>query len=118
MADNLEISWEKGSVPFPVLKLKGRLDAIGAPDLHEAAMSVLTDNENPNLVVDLAGVEFVASTGLAIFLLLHEEFSEAGGKVVYVNADLAVIQVIELLNIDQFLNLQESAEAGFEMIGA
>ena len=117
MADQFEFTWETTTVPVPVLRLRGRLDAGGAQKMHEAALSSLRDADNSNLVVDLAGVEFVASTGLATFLLLTEEFTEVLGTIVFVNATPAVMQVISLLNIDQFLILETSEEAAFGLIG-
>lgn len=118
MVDQLELTWETGSIPAPILHLRGRLDTAGAKQLREAALVSLKDSGESNLVVDLAEVDFVASTGLAIFLLLTEEFVEAKGIIVFVNATPAVMQVISLLNIDQFLKLETSAEAAFALIGA
>ncbi len=117
MSEQLELTWETGTRSVPILHLRGRLDAAGAQQLHAAALASLRDNNEPNLVVDLAEVGFVASTGLATFLLLHEEFVEAKGIIVFVNAIPAVMQVISLLNIDQFLRLESSADAAFDLIG-
>ena len=86
--------------------------------LREAALTSLKDAGERHLVVDLAGVEFVASTGLATFLLLTEEFADVPGLVVFVNAAPSVMQVITLLNITQFLKLETSEEAAFELISA
>ncbi len=118
MAEQLNITWKTDSVPVPVLQLHGRLDADGAQQLREAALTSLKDAGERHLVVDLAGVEFVASTGLATFLLLTEEFADVPGSIVFVNAAPAVMQVITLLNISQFLKLETSEEAAFELIGA
>lgn len=118
MNKRLDISWESESVPVPVLRLKGRLDADGAQQLREAALASLKTDGVPNLVVDLGGVEFVASTGLATFLLLTEEFADVPGKIVFVNAAPAVMQVIALLNISQFLKLAPTEAAAFTLIGA
>lgn len=116
MAEKLTFTWKTDSVPVPVLQLQGRLDADGAQLLREAALSSLKKSGEPHLVVDLAGVEFVASTGLATFLLLTEEFADVPGSIVFVNAAPTVMQVITLLNIGQFLKLETSEEAAFESI--
>ncbi len=117
MADQLKIVLETGSTPVPVLRLDGRLDAIGAKQLHEAAMNSLKSDNEKNLVVDMAKVEFVASTGLATFLLLTEEFAEVEGTIVFVSATPSVMQVITLLNIDQFLKLEDSVEEAISLVG-
>lgn len=118
MSDQLKLTWEKDSGPFPVLQLQGRLDVAGAQQFHEEAMTSLKDDGELNLVVDLAGLEFVASTGLATFLLLTEEYTEVQGTIVYANATPAVMQVISLLNIEQFLKLETTREAAFGLINA
>ena len=117
MTEQLKIEFETKSTPAPVLRLVGRLDAAGAKMLHEAAMESLKVGNQKTLVVDLAGVEFVASTGLATFLLLTEEYAEANGTVVFVGATQAVLQVITLLNINQFLKLEDSLEGAFGLVG-
>ncbi|MDX2475478.1 MAG: STAS domain-containing protein [Candidatus Krumholzibacteria bacterium] len=118
MADQLKLTWDTNYEPVPVLQLHGRLDADGAQQLQDAALASLRGGESVNLVVDLEGVEFVASTGLATFLLLVEIFNESQGIVVFVKAAPAVMQVISLLNIDQFLKLENSTEAAVQLIGA
>ena len=116
MAEQLDITWETGSTHVPVLYLKGRLDADGAKQLHQAAMKSLKEDEEKSMVVDLAEVEFVASTGLATFLLLTEEFAEVDGTIVFVRATPAVMQVISLLNINQFLKLESSMDAALSLV--
>ncbi len=117
MAEMLKLTWETESVPVPLLHLNGRLNADGAVQFRDTVRTFLRETDQPNLVVDLAGLEFVASTGLATFLLLTEEFVEVQGTIVFANAKTAVMQVISLLNIDQFLTLAISEEAAFGMIG-
>ncbi len=118
MADQLELTWEPNPSTAPLLRLKGRLDVLGTERLRDEARRSLQVDGRVNLVVDLAGLEFVASTGLATFLLLTEEFTEVQGTIIFANATPAVKQVISLLNIDQFLNLAASEETAMEMIGA
>ena len=55
--------------------LEGRLDTITSPELEKAL--VLDGVER--LVVDLAGVEYVSSAGLRVFLSAHKRMSKAGG---------------------------------------
>lgn len=118
MTNSLQITWEKETYPVPVLRLKGRLDADGANEMHNAAVEFLKTEGKADLVVDLAEVNFVASTGMATFLLMSEEFSEVQGTLVFANATPTVRQVISLLNIGQFLEIEDSLETAFGTIGA
>jgi len=116
MDNSLELTWEKDSSPVPVLRLKGRLDSSSSKLLLNAARSSLQLDGATSLVIDLANLEFVASTGLASFLLLTEEFNEVKGIVVLANATPPVMKVISLLNIDQFLNLANSEDEAFSQL--
>lgn len=117
MADQIQFAWESESVRIPILRLSGRLDVSSAELLREQARTALESEGRPTLIVDLSGLEFVASTGLATFMLLTEEFAERDGSIVFAGPTAAVSQVIALLNIDQFLKLEDSEEAAIRLIG-
>ena len=109
MSNQFTLNQDTSSGMTPVLRLAGRLDADGAMTLRETAMK-LKDEGNTQLIVNLSGLEFVASSGLGTLLLLTEEFTDIGGNIVFVEPTSDVLQVINLLNIDQFLTLVDSEE--------
>lgn len=109
MSDQLEITLGTGRDDVPVLRLRGRIEAPGAQRLRERCAE-LHDSGCSRLVIDLDGVTFVASSGLGTFLLLTEEFRSAGGKLVLAAPRTGVTQVLELLNLDQFLEISPSIE--------
>lgn len=115
MYEGLEISRvaETGSVP--VLNLQGRLDASGAQLLRERCLA-LREEGSLTLVIDLTGVSFVASSGLGTFLLLTEEFANAGGKVIFAAPCESVQRVISLLNLDKFLEIERSVDAALTTV--
>lgn len=109
MSKEFTLNKDTSSGLTPVLRLQGRLDADGAMTLRETALK-LKEEGNTQLIVDLSGLEFVASSGLGTLLLLTEEFTDVGGNIVFVAPTSDVLQVINLLNIDQFLTLVDSEE--------
>ncbi|MFH1844934.1 MAG: STAS domain-containing protein [bacterium] len=109
----IEIGAEKGSAL--VLKLKGRLTAGGAHELRELC-SEQRERGHQFIVIDLAEVSFVASSGLGTFLLLTEEFSHAGGKVVFAMPCESVVRVIKLLNLDKFLEIVDSVAKALNVV--
>lgn len=109
MSDQLEITRGSGSDGTSILRLRGRMEAGGAQQLRERC-SELREEGNSRLVIDLDGVSFVASSGLGTFLLLTEEFRAAGGKLTLAAPQGGVVQVLELLNLDQFLDISPSLE--------
>jgi anti-anti-sigma factor len=109
MSDKLEITLGNGQNDVPVLRLRGRIEAPGAQQLRERCTE-LHESGCSHLVLDLDGVTFVSSSGLGTFLLLTEEFRSAGGKLVLAAPRSGVTQVLELLNLDQFLEISPSIE--------
>lgn len=92
-----------------VLHLSGRLEAAGAQRLRQQCLG-LRGQGMLRIVLELSGLTFVASSGLGTFLLLTEEFGHAGGKVVLAAPGESVLSVIKLLNLDKFLNIEESLD--------
>ena len=95
--------------PVPILHLAGRLDADGAHRLRDTVME-FKERGHTQVIIHLAKLEFVASSGLGTFLLLTEEFLDVGGTISFVEPSPDVRQVITLMNIDQFLTIVESEE--------
>ena len=110
MYDQIEITQTKERNGIPLLKLEGRLDASGAQRLRGICQDLREAGEI-SVVIDLAEVEFVASSGLGTFLLLTEEFRESGGSVIFAAPSPAVLDVVALLNLDQFLHMEETLDA-------
>lgn len=110
MSDKLEIAKAGDRSGVPILKLQGRIDARGAQELRDRCAE-LRDAGHANLVLDLDGVSFVASSGLGTFLLLTEEYRSGGGRLVLAAPQGGVVQVLQLLNLDQFLEIAPSLES-------
>jgi len=117
MSEQLEFKRIPNSGSSVILQLKGRLETVAAHELRDAAHEILSNGDH-NLVLNLAEVEFVSSTGLGTFLLLTEEFNEAGGRVILAEPSRAVLEVVSLLNLDQFLNVEDSVEEALALIDA
>ena len=109
MSKQFTITQESDNNGVPVLRLAGRLDADGAHALRAKALE-FKERGHTRVIVHLADLEFVASSGLGTFLLLTEEFLDVGGSIVFVAPSTDVRQVISLMNIDQFLNLVDTEE--------
>ena len=112
MSNPFTITEDLKNKSVPVLHLTGRLEADGAHALRSRVMEYKQRGVT-RVVVHLSGLEFVASSGLGTFLLLTEEFLDVGGSIVYVAPSPDVLQVIELMNIDQFLSLVDTEEEAF-----
>ena len=113
MSKQFTITQDKDNETIPVLHLSGRLDADGAYTLRTRVLE-FKERGHTRVVIHLAELEFVASSGLGTFLLLTEEFLDVGGSISFVAPSPDVRQVISLMNLDQFLNLVDTEEEALQ----
>jgi anti-anti-sigma factor len=71
-----------------------------------------------NLVLNLAEVSFMGSSGIGALLVLVEQFQEQAGVVRLASPSPAVEEVIKLLNLDRFLAIDPSEDKALSEIGA
>ena len=64
-----------------VLVLVGELDPHTAPILRAAIDDAVTDNTS-SLVLDVAGLQFIDSSGLRVIISAHKVMDEQGGRLV------------------------------------
>jgi anti-anti-sigma factor len=116
MHEQFEMRVDRVAGSAPVVRLKGRLDAAGAQELRGQCLDLREQGE-ARIVLKLAEVTFVASSGLGTFLLLTEEFGNAGGRIVLAEPSESVMRVVQLLNLDKFLQIAESLEEARATVG-
>lgn len=117
MAEEFRITEVEAGGSAVVLRVVGRLDAKSAQALMQRCREAQARGHG-FLVVNLAQVSFVASSGVGTLLALTEEFQDAGGCLHLVALSEAVRSVIELLNLTQFLTIAATEAEALEAIGA
>jgi anti-sigma B factor antagonist len=110
----LAVSREQGvAVVAPTMK---RLDATVAPAFKQAVVDVLAGGDR-RLVLDLAGVEFLDSSGLGAMVSILKALG-SGGAVAVCNARGAVLSLFQLTRMDKvFAILPSRAEAVARLAG-
>jgi anti-sigma B factor antagonist len=92
----LHISSDNGA-EATVLSLEGELDIASAPALERAVEGVTSDGDSANrLVIDLAGVTFMDSTGLRALLLARQSANGNGHELLLRPGPRQVQRVFEL----------------------
>lgn len=99
-----------------VLRVRGKLDARSATVLMEQCARVRAAGRD--LVLSLGGVTFIASSGVGALLALVEEFRQAEIQVRLAELSPAVESVVRLLNLDQFLAIDETEGAALSALEA
>jgi anti-anti-sigma factor len=88
----------------------------GAIDLHvspevRAALLELIDKKPKRLVVDLAKVPYVDSSGIAVLILAMQSLEHEGGRFLLAGAQEAVLTILESAKLDQYFKLYPDVDA-------
>lgn len=116
MSQDLELQEVESSGPTAVLRVKGRLDVKTSPLLLQRVSEIQARGQN--LVLNLAEVSFIGSSGIGALLVLVEQFSEQAGMVRLASPSPAVMSVIQLLNLDRFLAIDPTEDKALSNLGA
>lgn len=83
-----------------MVTLTGRLDTVSAPQLEgELDLAGVED-----LVFDIAGVDYVSSAGLRLFLTAQKAMAQQG-KMTIVGAQRAVLEVFDMTGLADIFTL-------------
>lgn len=83
------------------LRVRGRLDAATAPELLKRCAEIQSNGQN--LVLNLSEVTFLGSSGVGALLVLVEQFQEQAGAVHFAALSHTAKDVIDLLDLGQYL---------------
>jgi anti-sigma B factor antagonist len=80
--------------------------------------SVLAHAREPRLLVDLAGVEYISSAGLRVFLMLARKVKDAGGRLALCGMGASVRQVFDLAGFTALFAVEPSLEQGLARLSS
>jgi anti-anti-sigma factor len=98
-----------------VLALSGRLDATSAKAFEDRILGVINSGTQ-RLVVDLAQLEYVSSSGLRVFLLAAKRLQAVDGKIVLCSMKDHVRQVLDLSGFSSMLSICASRDEAIKSI--
>lgn len=87
-----------------VLSVAGRVDSYSVPQLRERLRIAVNKNQ-PNLIVDLAEVNFLDSSGLAALVYGMKNCREKGGDLCLCAPQQSVRMILELTRLDQAIDI-------------
>ncbi|UCE24759.1 MAG: STAS domain-containing protein [Candidatus Zixiibacteriota bacterium] len=118
MTDNISISLQEGSQSeVSEIRVDGVIDTLTAGDLEEVIDSLLK-RDRYNLIVDLAGVDYISSAGWGIFISHIKEVRANGGDIKLANMISNVHEIYELLEFDNVLAVYSSVDEARDSFGA
>jgi anti-sigma B factor antagonist len=91
-----------------VLEVQGEVDTLTAPQFSAAVDELMNDHAG-RLVVDLTGVTFLASSGLAVLIQAAHRAEEHGARLRLVVGTRAVRRPLEVTGTDQLFDMYADA---------
>jgi anti-sigma B factor antagonist len=100
-----------------VAVVNGRIDLGSAPELRDQGTSALAAGGG-SLVLDLADVEFIDSSGLGVLIGLQREAQRLSGRIAIVPPRGSAQQIFALTRTESFFTLVTDQETGRAALAA
>jgi len=96
---------EKGTL----VTVTGRMDAVSSPEF-EKELARLIDEGNINFVIDLAGLDYISSSGLRSILVTAKKLKAKNGQILLASLQAVVKEVFEISGFSAIIPIHESVE--------
>jgi anti-anti-sigma factor len=90
-----------------VLAVRGELDIGSAPVLRDALLRLIADEDVPDLVLDLSGVTFTDSSGLAVLLMAARRWNDAGRSMLLRQPSRILMRIVDLTGARAAFRIEE-----------
>ncbi|MWV50214.1 anti-sigma factor antagonist [Rathayibacter sp. VKM Ac-2803] len=110
----MQLSTEKIEPDIVVVRPVGRLDLTSVPEFEAVVLRAISDGDL-RVVVDLAGVDFLDSSGLGVLVACLKEARRAGGDIRVASPAEQPAMVLRLSNLDRLLGTTESVEDAYRV---
>jgi anti-sigma B factor antagonist len=93
-----------------VLPLEGEIDLHVSPNIV-ASLKMMTEKKPPQLIVDLARVSYIDSSGLAALIEGMQNVQEYGGTFALASLQEPVRTIFEIARLDQVFRIYPTVDA-------
>jgi len=93
-----------------VLPLKGEIDLHVSPSVT-ASLNSMIEKKPPRMVVDLSGVTYIDSAGLAALIEAMQKVEGYGGKFLLAGLQETVRSIFEISRLDQVFHIFPDVDA-------
>ena len=92
-----------------LLSVKGEIDIYTAPRFRDELLAVIEDGAE-EVCVDLAGIEFMDSTGLTVLISAAKRLNAAGGRLVLAAPSRPVVKLLAITGLNQVFTIVSRPE--------
>lgn len=92
---------------IPVVSVKGRIDAVTAPEFEKNLFALISAGEK-NLVVNFAELEYISSAGLRSILATAKKLKAEEGKIIFAGLQGPVEEVFKISGFYSIFSIFDS----------
>ncbi len=107
---------EESSALVVVFETASGLNDFRNNALRDALYQFVDEQASPRIVADLANVDYLSSSGVALLLGLKRRVESRGGKIVYYNIQPMVKDLLTVMKLDRFFNLADSEALALDSV--
>jgi anti-sigma B factor antagonist len=90
---------------------QGAIDLHVSPELRASLRTIIDEEKTKRLVVDLSGVPFIDSSGIAVLIGAMQSLEHEGGTFLIAGAQEGVRMIFESARLDQYFRLYPDVDA-------
>ncbi len=99
---------------FTVVSIHGRIDTINAENFNTHLMHILDNEGVDHLVLDCAGLDYISSSGLRIFLVAQKKISAVQGKLLLSNLQPTIKEIFDISGFSTIFSIFPDTEAAIK----
>lgn len=100
-----------------ILEISGELDYHSSPELREK-LTELTAKQAPKILVDLGGVDYMDSSGIATFVEVLQKAKRYQGRLILAALTAPVRGVFEIAKLDSIFEIAATVAEAMVCLGA
>lgn len=109
------VSVQPTSSGVTVISVQGEVDVYTAPKLREEIHRKMDEGAN-RVVVDLAGVAYMDSSGLGVLIGALKRARESGGDLVVSSPNARISRILEVTGLSRIFNVRPTNEEAVEAV--
>lgn len=98
-----------------LLLINGEIDASSSIQLDESLAAQL-GNDMRLIMINCAGLDYISSAGLGVFMSYIEEFKDSGQQFVLFALSEKIRNVFDMLGLDQLMNIVPTKEEAIKFL--
>lgn len=113
----MELQYSELDDGIRLIKLRGQLDIQGVNEI-DVKFTGYCAGENARVLVDLSGVDFLASIGIRMLTSTAKSLASRGGKMVLFGPTPDVRSVLEMTGISEVIPMYDAWESAHTVVTA